>query len=175
MVISACSTMTPAEIDSKRNALDDMAAKAIAGLKEKESDLHEKLDKSLAYGVANMKLTKIPIVGAGGGEGVFVINNTQQRIYFTVSRFDVGGGWGVRSYKLLMVVNTQEIVDKWKDGNWEFKAGAEASAGTSSVEGSSSGLNEGFTAHILSDGGASATVTARIIRMKINRQLMAEP
>ena len=29
-----------------------------------------------------MKLTKVPIVGAGGGEGVFVHKKTNQRTYF---------------------------------------------------------------------------------------------
>ncbi len=80
-VVSGCSTMTATEKDQKRSELDAMAEEAIAGLIEQDENVRTKLDASLGYGVANMKLTKVPIVGAGGGEGVLVDVKTQQRIY----------------------------------------------------------------------------------------------
>lgn len=171
IIISGCSTMTTSEKEQKRSELDAMAANAIAGLVEQDAKIQAELDQSLGYAVANMKLTKVPVVGAGGGEGVYVDKSTQQRIYFTVSRFDLGGGWGARSFKALLVFNTEEAAERLKGNIWEFQAGAEASAGTASAEGSSSNLNADFTMHVLSDGGASATVTARVIRIKVNKEL----
>jgi hypothetical protein len=174
--ITGCSTMTATEKEQKRSELDQMASTAIAGLTEKDPEIQTRINNSLAYAVANMKVTKVPIVGAGGGEGVFIDNNTQLRTYFTVSRFDVGGGWGARSYKILLIVDSEEVFDRLKGGTWEFQAGAEASAGTASAEGSSSDLaNKGFTTYVLSDGGASATVTARVIRTSVNRELTEQP
>lgn len=170
-VLPGCSTMTTSEKDQKRSELDDMAAKAIAGLVEQDAKIQTEIDQSLGYAVANMKLTKVPIVGAGGGEGVYVDNNTQERIYFTVSRFDLGGGWGARSFKALLVFDTEEAAERLRGNMWEFQAGAEASAGTASAEGSSGNLNTGFTMHVLSDGGASVTVTARVIRIVVNEEL----
>ena len=170
-VLTACSSMTVSERETKRGELDEMAATAIAGLVKQDEDLQKELDDSLGYAVANMKLTKVPIVGAGGGEGVFVNKKTNKRIYFTVSRFDIGGGWGARSYKILLVFETQEMLDRLDNGTWEFQAGVEASAGTAAAEGSSGALNEGYTVHVLSDGGASATATARVIRIKVNKAL----
>lgn len=171
-VITACSTMTTAEKEQKRSELDGMAEEAMAGLIEQNANIKTDIDSSVGYAVANMKLTKVPIVGAGGGEGVLVIKDPQQRIYFTVGRFDVGGGWGARSYKMLIVFSSQKVLDDMKDGIWEFQAGAEASAGAASLEGSSSGLvDRGFSTYVLSDGGASATVTARAIRTSVNRAL----
>jgi len=35
-------------------------------------------------------------------------------------------------------------------------------------------LNQGFKLHVLSDGGASATATARVIRIKMNTDLTEE-
>jgi lipid-binding SYLF domain-containing protein len=171
LLVTGCSSMTTSEKETKRNELDAMAAKAIAGLVDKDASIQAEIDDSLGYAVANMKLTKVPIVGAGGGEGVFVHNKTKQRSYFTVSRFDIGGGWGARSYKVLMVIDSQEILDRLENGTWEFQAGVEASAGTAAAEGSSGALNEGFQLHVLSDGGASATATARMIRIKVNSEL----
>ena len=171
LMISACSSMTTAEKNTKRSQLDEMAATAIAGLVEQDATLQQKIDDSLGYSVANMKVTKVPVVGAGGGEGVFVNKKTNKRIYFTVSRFDIGGGWGARSYKILLLFDTQEMIERLHNGTWEFQAGVEASAGTAAAEGSSGALNEGYTVHVLSDGGASATATARVIRIKVNSEL----
>ncbi len=170
-VIAGCSTMTATEKDQKRSELDAMAKAAVTDLIQQNPEIQKQLDQSLAYAVADMKLTKIPVVGAGGGEGVLVDKNSQQRIYFTVSRFDLGGGWGVRAYKALLVIESQKVLDKAKDGTWEFQAGAEASAGSASAEGSSSGLSKGFSMYVLSEAGASVTVTARVIRIKVNREL----
>lgn len=175
LVLTACSSMSVSERETKRNQLDEMAEKAIAGLIGQDPSLQQKLDESLGYAVANMKVTKVPIVGAGGGEGVFVNKKTNKHLYFTVSRFDVGGGWGARSYKILLVFDTQEMLDRLSNGVWEFQAGVEASAGTAAAEGSSGALNEGYTVHVLSDGGASATATARIIRIKVNSELTVDP
>jgi hypothetical protein len=173
--VTACASMSPTERETKRNQLDEMAKTAIAGLIEQDPSLQQKLDESLGYAVANMKVTKIPIVGAGGGEGVLVNKKTNERTYFTVRRFDIGGGWGARSYKILLVIETEEMLDRLHSGTWEYQAGVEASAGTASAEGSSGALNEGYTVHVLSDGGASATATARVIRIKVNSKLSANP
>ncbi len=170
----SCSSLTVAEKETKRNELDAMASKAIAGLVKENAALQQQIDDSLGYGVANMKVTKVPIVGAGGGEGVFVNNKTGKRSYFTVSRFDIGGGWGVRSYKALMVIDSPDVIDQMRGGIWEFQAGAEASAGTAAVDGAASRSTEGYVVHVLSDGGASVTATARVIRIKVNSELMKE-
>ena len=171
MAISACSSMTTVEIENKRGELDAMAQKAIDGLIEKDPELKDDFDASLGYAVANMKVTKVPIFGAGGGEGVYANKETGKRYYFTVSRLDIGGGWGARSYKALVLINDAKVLDRFDGGAWEFQAGVEASAGTAAAEGATGTGNEGFTLHVLSDGGASATATARVIRIKINSEL----
>ena len=174
LITVGCSTMTTTEKAQKRGELDAMAETVIAKLIKQDPGIEKEIEQSLGYAVANMKLTKVPVVGAGGGEGVFVNKETPQRTYFTVSRLDIGGGWGARSYKALLIFESQKVLDRVKDGVWEFQAGAEVSAGKASQEGSSSDLNKGFTMHVLSDGGASATVTARVIRTKVNKKLMEE-
>lgn len=171
-VITACSSMSISEKETKRAELDEMAAKAIAGLVDEDITLQKQIDDSLGYAVANMKVTKVPIVGAGGGEGVYFDKEIDKRTYFTVSRFDIGGGWGARSYKILMIINSPDAAERLQDETWEFQAGVEASAGTAATEGSSGALNTGYTVHVLSDGGASATATARVIKIRVNAELM---
>ena len=171
-VISACSGMTVTEQDEKRNELNAMAAEAIAALIEQDPTLKAKIDAAPGYGVGNMKISKVPVVGGGGGEGVMIEKSTKNRYYFTITRADLGGGVGARGFKILFIFETQEIVDKWKTGKWEATAGAEASAGSASAEGAAGG--DGYSIHVLSEGGASATVTARVMRVKLNKELTSD-
>ena len=169
--VTACSTMTTTEKEQKRNDLDTMAKDAIARLVEQEDGLQEKIDNSLASAVIDIKLTKVPLIGAGGGEGVTVDNRLKKRTYITASRLDLGGGVGARLYKLLIIIDSQEVYEDFKGGAWVFDAGAEASAGTASAEGSAGDEDSGFSMRVLTEGGASATVTARAIRTKVNHDL----
>lgn len=169
-LLTGCASMTTTERDNKRSEIDLMAKTAVEGLVKQDAELQEQIDDSPGYMVANLKVTKVPVVGGGGGEGVHVNKITGKRTYFTVSRFDIGGGMGARAYKGLILFETQEAMEDLQDGTWEYQAGAEASAGTASAEGSSGG-EEGYTVHILSEGGASATATARVIRVKVNKEL----
>ncbi len=172
LIITACSTLTATQIDSKRNELNSMADEAIARIVEKNPAVQTELDQGLAWGVANMKLTKVPVVGGGGGEGVLIIKETGEHFYFKVRRFDLGGGWGARAYKALMIFTDQAVLDDWKTGEWVFAAGAEAAAGEAAAAGGTGDSpDQGFTMHVLAEGGASATATARVIRIKIDREL----
>ena len=174
LLIVGCSTMTLEEKQSKRAELGSMAEQAIADLIAKDESIKDQLDTAKGYLVADMKLTKVPIVGAGGGEGVFVDKLTGEQMYIEVGRFDIGGGWGARAYKALLIIETEEIMERMRDGAWEFAAGVEASAGSAAADGSSSGLGQGYTLHVLSEAGASATATARVIRIKISSKLSDE-
>ena len=171
-LVTACSSMTVSEKQQQRSKLESMAETAIAGLIDKQPEIQQQLDNSLGYAVANMKVSKvIPLVGGGGGEGVLVDNKTQQHTFFTVERLDLGGGYGARSFKVLIIFNSQKILDKFKKGTLDIDVGAEAAAGPATLETNSIKSNKNYTLYILSDGGASATFTLRTLRIKINHKL----
>lgn len=63
-------------------------------------------------------------------------------------------------------------MDRVHNGTWEFQAGAEASAGTAAAEGSSGALSDGYTVHVLSDGGTSATASKHLSSYQTKKWLV---
>ena len=169
--ISACAQLSVAEREEARSERDSMADKTITTLLAEREDLQENLNSAVGYMVTNWKVTKVPVVGAGSGNGVIVDLKTKERIYVDVKRFDIGGGLGAKSYKNLLIVQSQELLNNLKDGHVHFEAGAEVAAGTATVEGSSGALNEDYKLYLLLDGGGSATATARALSLSIDKEL----
>lgn len=167
-LISGCSNLDDEKRNGKRQDIQNMAHSTIHKLIAQNEKLNKSFEDSLAYLVVDMKVTKIPAVGVGGGEGVLFIKSEKKPIFYSVQRFDLGAGWGARSYKALVLLNSPSIIEKLKEGYWVFDIGGEASVGTVAMEGASSGIIPEYSVHILSDGGVSASITARAIRISKN-------
>ena len=108
--LQGCAQLSVQEKDDARLALDKMAEETITELLKSNDDLEEKLKHSLGYMVTNWKTTKVPVVGAGSGDGVVVDQKTGHRTYVKVKRFDIGGGIGARSYKNLVLIKDAQFL-----------------------------------------------------------------
>ena len=163
-LLAGCVSIQP----ERQDELTRMADETVLRLEEKNPGLKQKMESGLGHLVVDIKVVKVPVLGAGSGQGVVVENATGKRTYVKVSRIEIGGGWGARNYKVLLTFSDPKQMKKAQSGTWIYQLGAEASAGKASVEGSSQDLQEekGYEAYILSEGGASATYTVRAIRLK---------
>ena len=172
---TGCAQLTLDEKNRARAEIDLMAKTTIDALIKDNPSIKDALEKAKGYAVVNWKVTKIPIVGAGGGNGVIVDKRTGERVYIKVSRFDLGGGWGARSYKNLVITQDEDLLDSAKKGGFKFDAGAEASAGTAGAGGGAGDLNKSMETHVLLDGGGSATATVRLLRSTLDSDLNEKP
>ncbi len=172
-LFSGCAQLSTEEKDTARSKIDMMAEKTIEALSQKNTQIPSEIEKSEAYAVVNWKVTKVPVVGAGGGNGVVINTKTGKRKYFNVTRFDFGGGWGVKSFKNLIIINDKEIMQRaMRKGDFKFEAGAEVAAGTAGIDGGSGQLVQTKSkSYMLLDGGASATVTARLLYYTMDKKL----
>jgi len=164
--LPGCTTLSVEERDARRAELDAMADTTIETLLETKPQSREVLDRSLGYIVIDMKVTKIPMVGAGSGLGVVVDRRTNTRSYLKVSRFEVGGGLGAQKFKAIIVFDDGKLLERAAAGTWRYDAGAELAAGTASSDGSMQAAPKGFQAYRLVEGGALATVTVRVARAR---------
>ena len=164
--LPGCAALSVEEREAKRAELDAMADTTIETLLATKPQSAEVLERSLGYVVLDMKVTKIPMVGAGSGLGVVVDRRTDARSYLKISRFEVGGGLGAQKYKVIIVFDDGKLLDKAAAGTWRYDAGAELAAGTASSEGGLHAAPKGFQAYRLVEGGALATVTVRVAHAK---------
>ena len=171
VLLSACSGLTPNEKEAQRQERQDMAEETIKLLLLDNEELQADLNTSVGYLATSWKVTKVPFVGFGGGYGILVDSRTKEKTYVNVSRFDIGGGWGVRSYHNLLVIQSQEVYEEIKNGTFTFQGGAEVAAGTAATGGSSSGLNSDFKLYTHLDGGGSATATVRVLIVSVDDEL----
>lgn len=171
LFFTSCSQMSIEEKNSKRAVIDKMAETTIDTLIKEDASIKTALEEAKGYVVVNWKVTKVPVVGVGGGNGIVVDKRDDTRVYIKVGRFDIGGGWGARSYKNLIIINDDALLDDVKDGVIKFEGGAEVSAGTVSAEGGSTALNPKIQTHTLLDGGGSATATLRVLRARLDSDL----
>jgi hypothetical protein len=165
-VLAGCASLSPEEREARRAELDQMGDKAVAGLLETKPELRDVFDKSVGYVVIDMKVTKIPVFGVGGGYGVVVDKRTNTRSYINESRFEVGGGLGAQRFKVIVAFDDGKLLDRAASGAWHYQAGAEAGAGASSTEGHVAKSDKGYHAFKIAEGGAVATVTIQIAYAK---------
>lgn len=170
--LTACSTI-PGDTNAEQvQTIDELVENTLTDLYEQNPEAKEEIKNSVGYAIMNNKITKIPVVGAGAGYGVAINNKSQQRQYIQMVRFDVGGGWGARSVRPVIIFTDEQVFNDFIDGMWSANAGAEAAAkvgdvGTSGGAGSGDvGNDKGYITHMITDKGVSATVTAGIIRVK---------
>jgi len=164
-VVAGCATPSK-EAGPTAAELDAMGERAVATLLDTHPETREVMDRSVGYVVIRLSAAKIPWVGTAAGYGVVVNNRTNTRSYIQVSRFEVGGGYGAQTFKVIIVFEDEKLLNKVAAGTTHFAAGADVAAGTSSVDGAVMTSGKGYKAFRLAEGGAAATVTVRAASSK---------
>ena len=170
--LTACSTIPGETKIEQIQTIDELIENTLADLYQQNPEARAQIKSAVGYAIMNNKITKIPVVGAGAGYGVAINNKNQQRQYIQMVRFDVGGGWGARSVRPVIIFTDEQVFNDFIDGIWSVNAGAEAAAkvgdiGTSAgTDTGAVGNDKGYITHMIIDSGVSATVTVGIIRVK---------
>lgn len=171
MSISGCAKIPGTTAQEQVLTIDELVERTLTDLYEQDPNTKEEITSSVGYAVFSNKITKVPIVGAGSGYGIAIHNASGKRTYLKMARFDVGGGWGARSLRPVIIFQDEAKFNDMINGRWSAGAGAEAAAkvGDAGAAGGGSagdaGNDQGYTFHMITDAGVSATVTANIIRV----------
>jgi lipid-binding SYLF domain-containing protein len=171
LAASCSSTYRSMSPQEKRDFLVELEEETLAELVEDQPEAQADLDNAIGHAIFSNTEAKVPFVGAGDGIGVVVNKETGERSYLKVTRFDVGGGLGVRTYRLIIVFFEEEALKKLAGGKLEFGAGVEAGAKDKDIGTGPGGIagsrKEGYVLYQLSDSGASVSLTVRMIKYSV--------
>jgi hypothetical protein len=170
--MSGCASIPGKTGEEQSKAIDALVEQTLKDLYKQEPKSKEEIGKSVGYAIMKNKFAKIPIVGAGSGYGVAINNKTGEKTYLKIVRFDIGGGYGARSVRIVLIFKNEEKFKDFIDGIWSARAGAETGAKVkdevvSGVAGSDNlPGDKGYSIHFIIDEGVTATVTVGVIHVK---------
>ncbi|RTL00909.1 MAG: hypothetical protein EKK59_03745 [Neisseriaceae bacterium] len=170
LVLSACASVPGDTGTEQAQTVEQLVERTLADLYRQEPATREEIARAVGYAVMDNKITKVPMVGAGSGYGVAIDNLSGEKTYLKMLRFDVGGGWGARSVRPVVIFHDQAKFRDFISGMWSANAGAEAAAkvgetGAAGGAGSGNIGNQGYSLHMITDAGVSATVTMGVLRV----------
>jgi lipid-binding SYLF domain-containing protein len=170
--LAGCATIPGTTGEEQAETINALVERTLADLYKQDPKTKGEIVNSVGYAIMNNKITKIPIVGAGSGYGVAINNKTGEKTYIKMARFDIGGGWGARSVRPVLIFQDEKKFKDFINGVWQAQAGAEAAAkvGESGAAGGAGSGDvpgkKGYSVYFITDAGVSATVTVGIIRVK---------
>ena len=169
-LLGACTTIPVDERNKIRNEVNQVAETTIAQMVADDPAIQASLDKSIGYAVASISATKIPVLGGGYGLALLFDKENDTRTYINVTRFDLGAGIGAGKFRVLVIFESRELMEKFRDGAWHSTVGAESAMGTQSVSKVATAGN-GYSVHYASDSGVAFAATARLIKTSVNEDL----
>ena len=171
VAVSCSSTYRSMSAEEKREFLVELEQQTLAELVDEVPEAQAEIDRSVGHAIVANRLAKVPFVGAGEGIGVVFDAETGERTYLKVGRLDVGGGLGVREYRLVVLFFDRQPLRKLASGKLELGAGVEAGAKDKEIGTGAGGVagsrDEKRVLYQLSDAGVSATFTVRAIRYSV--------
>jgi lipid-binding SYLF domain-containing protein len=115
--------------EHKREETNLMAKETLARLFEESPSAKELFDKTYGYAVFSNLKVSIGITG-GGGSGVAVNKETDERTYMNMGTGGLNLGLGAQKYQVVFFFQTEKPFRYFVDKGWKADASANAVAGT---------------------------------------------
>jgi hypothetical protein len=169
VIMSACAGGLVGNKEKKLAYFNSLEQDTLARLIKEQPQVKHELAESVGYAVAEKKVVKIPLIGAGGGAAVVVEKANQKRSYLRIPEIQFGMGWGGRVDRIVLIFQDVNKLRDLADGKWHAGIEAEAAAKAGDVGAAGSGgtadlIKKGYSSYVLTDAGVSATATVTMLR-----------
>ncbi len=131
--------------------------------------LERGLAEAAGYFTARISGGKL-VVGGANGIGVLIDNASKGRTFMNASRVDVGVALGAGTDRILVILETREAFEQFRQGIRRFGFGAKAGVGDAGAK-VHSFAEEGYKFLIVSETGAAVTATAGMVSFSVNIDL----
>ena len=169
LLVACGSTADRVPVDFAAQAVE-LERRTLADVVMQFPEARAALDQAAGYAIFANEAAKVPVVGRGEGLGVAVDKRNDTRHYLSVTHFDVGGGLGAMTYRLVLVFFDPNDLERLRTGT--LHVGASIDAATAGNTGGFASLgrsnedNPKRAVYILADSGATATWIVRLVRFK---------
>ena len=131
--------------------------------------LEQQLAAAAGYYTARISGGKV-VVGHADGVGVLVDNSNNSRTFMNASRVDVGVALGGGTDAILVILETREAFDQFRQGIRKFGFGAKAGIGEAGTK-MHSFSEKGYKFLLIPETGAAITATAGMLNFSVNEDL----
>ena len=169
LLVNACTTIPFDEREQIRDEVDETARATIEQLVAEDASIQASLDKASGYAVASLSATKIPIVGGGYGLALLYDQENNTRTYINVTRLDLGAGIGAGKFRVVLIFENREALERFRDGSWQSTVGVDTGVGSQNSIVTAG--KDGYSVHYLTDTGVSLAASARLVKTSINEDL----
>lgn len=127
LVLSASSTLAN-KAEQKREKVQRMVESTMAKLYQEYPIAQQQVEQAAGYGVFSNAHVSVIIASFGGGNGVVINNQSNQKTYMKMGEVGVGLGAGVKDYRFVMIFDNDESLQHFIDKGWVFGGRADAAA-----------------------------------------------
>lgn len=145
---------TDQQLTEMQKEIDAISKDAIEQLIASNDNAREQYGRAAGHAVFRATKAGLLLTGAGGA-GVAVNKETDERTYMRMAAGGAGIGAGLQNYRLVMLFETEDALEKFVDGGWDAAASAQAAAGKAGINKASSFV-DGIAIYQTTDKGLMA-------------------
>jgi lipid-binding SYLF domain-containing protein len=128
--------------DQKREKTRKMAAQTLQDLYKMEPTAQTAVQNSAGYAVFNNMGTNLLVLSTAHGSGIAVSTQSKQETFMKMVSGGAGFGVGVKGYRVIFVLETDNALRQFLDSGWSGSAQADAAAKAGKSGGAYSGAVE---------------------------------
>ncbi len=132
-IVGCSSTYRGMSGEEKREYLFELEEQTLAELVKDDPKAQADLDAAVGYAIFSNTATKVPSSAPAMGSAWWSTPRPMIGPTSRSSRFDVGGGLGLRKFRLVMIFFDEAAFEKLATGKLELGAGVEAGAGNNDI------------------------------------------
>ena len=128
LLVMLISTTAMADADQDRANVRDATKTTLEKLYATQAGSKQVIQGAAGYAVFSNFGMKILFAGGGTGKGIAINNKTKAETFMKMAEVQAGLGFGIKSYNLVWVFQTQAGFDQFVNSGWEIGGQATAAA-----------------------------------------------
>lgn len=169
--LTACSQLTPQEIEQTQNDLARHTARIISETIEQYPGAKAELKNSVGFFAGQLSGANMVVAGGGSGLGELHDNRDGSVTYIDIRRLDLGPGVSASRSNALLIFRDEALIDQFRKGKAMPALSAESSMGESGARRIASKQSDDFSFYYFAEQGAGAVLTTRVVKASVNEAL----